>query len=252
MVGLAELVDYTAQFLQVAAFADYAPNGLQVEGKTEVARLVSGVTASRALIESAIGIGADALLVHHGYFWKGEDPCVRGMKRARLKLLLEHDISLLAYHLPLDAHPDLGNNIQLARRLGLTVEGGFGTEHGPAIALYGRLPRPLTADEFGQHVLSALGRAPLYIAGGDHMIGRIGWCSGAAQSYIDQAAALNLDAYLSGEISEPTVHSAREQGVHFFAAGHHATEIFGVQALGEHLAQRFGVEHHFINIANPV
>ncbi len=253
MTALQELVDYTNNLLDVNSFADYCPNGLQVEGAADVRVLVSGVTASMALIEAAQAEGADAMLVHHGYFWKGENACITGMKRARLKQLLEADISLLAYHLPLDAHGELGNNTQLARVLGIEPLGQFGNPGEPLqLARYGQLPRPLDAAACCEHIEQSLGRAPLHIPGSAVEIRSVGWCTGAAQSYVDAAAALGLDAFISGEISEQTVHVAREAGIHYFAAGHHATERFGACALGEHLATRFDIRHRFIDIDNPV
>jgi len=253
MVILDELVSYTDTLLNSAAFQDYCPNGLQVEGRREVRRLVSGVTASQALVDAAVAAGADAVLVHHGYFWKDEDPRVTGMKRRRLAALLAADVSLIAYHLPLDAHPELGNNAQLARVLGLPVEGWFGGGgHGPDLACHGRLPAARTAADLAADIGNALGREPQLIAGGDHPVRRVGWCTGAAQSYITVAAALGLDAFISGEVSEQTVHVARECGIHFYAAGHHATERFGVRALGEYLAAHFDLEYVFADIANPV
>lgn len=252
MTALQELVDYTNKLLDVNSFADYCPNGLQVEGKKDVGVLVSGVTASMDLIRAAEAEGADAIVVHHGYFWKGENPCVTGMKRARLRQLLTADISLLAYHLPLDAHRELGNNTQLARVLGIESRGQFGNPGEPQLAQYGEFPRPLDAAACCEHIEQSLGRAPQHIPGSAAEIRRVGWCTGAAQSWIEAAAAQGLDAFISGEISEQTVHVAREAGIHYFAAGHHATERFGVCALGEHLASRFGIRHTFIDIHNPV
>lgn len=246
-----ELVGYCDQFLNADLFQDYCPNGLQVEGKAEIGTLVSGVTACQALVEAAIEAGADALLVHHGYFWKGEDPRVVGMKQRRLKRLLQHDISLIAYHLPLDAHPRLGNNARLAAMLGLEVEGGFAGKPGAEIAVQGRLSESLSGAALAERLQSLLGRQVLHEPGGPEVIRKIGICSGGAQGYIEQAAALGLDAYITGEVSEQTIHIARECGIHFYAAGHHATERYGVQALGEHLAERFGIEHRFIDIDNP-
>lgn len=251
MITLQELVRYTNQLLNSDAFQDYCPNGLQVEGRAEVRKLISGVTASQALVDAAVAAGADALLVHHGYFWKGEDACITGMKRRRLASLLAADLSLLAYHLPLDAHPELGNNAGLAAALGIPIEGWFGAGRGPEIACFGRLSQPLSAAAFGAHLAAVLERTPQFIAGGDQPIRRVGWCTGAAQSYIEAAAALGLDAFVSGEISEPTVHVAREAGIHFYAAGHHATERYGAQRLGRHLAQHFGLEHEFLDLDNP-
>lgn len=247
-----ELVSYLDELLQVAAFEDYCPNGLQVQGRETVAKIVGGVTASQALVDAAVAEGADALLVHHGYFWKGEDPRIIGIKYRRLKALMAAGINLLAYHLPLDAHPELGNNAQLAALLGFKPEGGFGGGRGPAIGQYGSLATALTPDALAAHLAQQLGRAPLHIHGGAGEIRTIAWCSGAAQGYLEQAAALGVDAYLSGEISEQTVHLARELGVHFYSAGHHATERYGVQALGAHLAARFGLGFQFVDIDNPV
>ena len=251
MTTLRELVDYTNALLAIARFQDYCPNGLQVEGKPEVGLLASGVTASQDLIEAAIAAGADALLVHHGYFWKGEDPCITGMKRRRLQRLLGTQTSLIAYHLPLDAHPGLGNNAQLGRVLGLEARGTFdGDGNG---LLYYAYPEPaMAAATLAERIHSALGRAPLHIPGAREVIRSVGWCTGAAQSWIEEATQHGLDAYISGEISEQTVHVARECGIHYFAAGHHATERFGVQALGNHLAEHFSIEHRFIDIDNPV
>ncbi len=251
MINLHELVSYANHLLNIDAFQDYCPNGLQVEGRGEVRKLVSGVTASQALVDAAIAAGADVLLVHHGYFWKGEDPCVTGMKRRRLMALLAAEVSLLAYHLPLDAHPELGNNARLGASLGIPIEGWFGSRQGPEIACYGTLPQALSGKAFGAHIAAVLGRAPQFIAGGQHPIRRVGWCTGAAQSYIEAAALLGLDAFISGEISEPTVHVARESGINFYAAGHHATERYGAKALGTHLGAHFGLEHEFLDLDNP-
>ena len=249
-VTLQALLAEANRLMEPEAFQDYCPNGLQIEGGEEVRRLVSGVTASQALIDEAIEQKADAILVHHGFFWRGEDPCLRGMKRRRIAALLKHDISLIAYHLPLDAHPALGNNAQLAKRLGIVIDGGI--EPGPrSVGNVGHFPEALSPEQFAERLADVLGREPLVENVGGHPINRIAWCTGAAQSYIDKAAALGVDAYLSGEVSEPTIHSAREQSVHYFAAGHHATERYGVQALGEALAAALGVEHRFIDIDNP-
>jgi len=249
-IALTTLLDEANRYLDAAAIKDYCPNGLQVEGRATVARIVSGVTASQALLDAAIEAGADMVLVHHGYFWKSEDPRVIGMKQRRLKTLIINDVSLVAYHLPLDLHPVVGNNVQLAERLGITVEGGIEPGNPRSIVLQGTLSEPRTAAEFAAHIKYVLGREPLVIEG-DRPIKRIAWCTGGAQGYIDQAIAAGVDAYLTGEVSEQTVHSARENGISFFAAGHHATERYGVQALGEYLAGRFGIEHFFIDSSNP-
>ncbi len=252
MVRLEELLDYTDNLLCVGDYQDYCPNGLQVEGRAEVRRIACGVTASQALIDAAITAGADLLLVHHGFFWKGEDARIIGMKQRRIKALLENDVSLVAYHLPLDGHGELGNNAQLARLLGVTVEGRFGAGPQGGIAMLGELSEARSAEALAQQIGAALRREPLLIQGGEKPVKRIGWCSGAAQGYLDQAAALGLDAFISGEISEHTVHTARELGIHYISAGHHATERYGVMALGEHLSEHFSLENHFLDIPNPV
>jgi len=252
MIPLKELVDYTNTLLNITDFHDYAPNGLQVEGCAEVGKIVSGVTASLALIEAAVQEKADALIVHHGYFWKGEDPCITGMKQLRLRQLLANGISLLAYHLPLDAHPHYGNNVQLAKKLEFKINGGFGRDGKNMIAMYGELPDPMSASGLSAHIANCLGREPLHIPGYSSSIRTIAWCTGAAQGYFDQAVSAGVDAYLTGEVSEQTTHIARETGVHFFCAGHHATERYGVQALTGHLAEIFMLDHKFIDIDNPV
>ena len=251
MTELRTIVDYLDDFLEVAKFSDYCPNGLQVEGKPEVRRIISGVTASQALIESAIAKNADAILVHHGYFWRGESSTITGTRRRRIKTLLNNDISLLAYHLPLDAHIEVGNNASLARRLGLQIDGV--SDSGPAknILFYGRLSKPYSVSEFGALLTEKLHRDPVVVEGSDRLLQRIAWCTGGAQGYIEEAAKLGVDAYISGEISEQTTHAARENELHYFAAGHHATERYGPAALGEHIERQFGVEHSFIDIDNP-
>lgn len=249
---LSDIIRLCESKLQPGRYRDYCPNGLQVEGAPDVTKIVTGVTASQALIDAAIEQGAEAILVHHGYFWKGEDACVVGMKRNRLKRLLTHDISLLAYHLPLDGHPQLGNNAQLASLLGITVKQGMEPDNEYSIGLVGELEQALSAEQFTALLESKLGRTPLHVTGSGQPIKRVAWCSGAAQGMIDQAANLGVDAYLTGEVSEPTVHSARELGLHFFSAGHHATERYGVQALGQYLAEQLDVEHQFIDVDNPV
>lgn len=251
MVSLRELVSYLDSALETDKFRDYCPNGLQIEGRAEVRRLVAGVTASQALVDAAASAGADALLVHHGYFWKGEDAALTGLKRQRIATLLRHDISLLAYHLPLDAHPEFGNNAELGRRLGFEMRGQFGPHLQPQIGLFGELPEAATGQALARHIGQVLGREPVYVAAGSHPIRTVGWCTGAAQGYIEHAARLGLDAYISGEISEQTVHIARETGTHFFAAGHHATERYGAEALGRHLSHHFSLEFEFIDIDNP-
>ncbi|MCB4810812.1 Nif3-like dinuclear metal center hexameric protein [Methylovorus menthalis] len=246
---LNELLDYTGQILQVARFKDYCPNGLQVEGKEEVERVVTGVTASLSLLEAARERGADLVMVHHGYFWRNEDARIVGIKQKRIKLLLESGMSLAAYHLPLDAHPELGNNAQLGKKLGLVQDGWAGEQD---IIAYGRTIASVTAQDFSQHVSGVLNREALMLGSADKTISRVAWCTGGAQGYMEQAIALGVDAYISGEVSEQNLHLANEAGVVYIAAGHHATERYGVQALGEHLKNRFNVQHEYIEINNPV
>lgn len=234
-------------------FKDYAPNGLQVEGKPEIKRIVTGVTASQALIDKAVELKADALLVHHGYFWKGEPEPIRGMKGKRIRTLIKNDINLFGYHLPLDVHPELGNNAELARLLDIEVEGGL-EGHPQSVAMFGRLKRAMTGKEFTHKITQVLDRAPLHIApeNEDKLIETVGWCTGGGQDYIELAVANGLDAFISGEISERTTYTAREMDIHYFSAGHHATERYGVKALGEWLSREHGLEVMFIDIDNPV
>jgi len=246
---LSELNDYIGRLLEVSRFRDYCPNGLQVEGRAEIKRIATGVTASQRLLEAATAWGADAILVHHGYFWRNEDATVTGIKKRRVAHLLRHDINLLAYHLPLDAHAGLGNNAQLALLLGLLPQGCFGEQD---IAWHGELKQPQKLHQFAESISQALQRSPQVIGDGEKKIKRIAWCSGAAQSYFEQAVSLGVDAFLTGEISEQNVHVAQETGVAFIAAGHHATERYGVKALGEHLHQQFALEHRFFDMDNPV
>ncbi|MDO8177885.1 MAG: Nif3-like dinuclear metal center hexameric protein [Undibacterium sp.] len=247
--------DTLAQFLstelQTARFRDYCPNGLQVEGRSEIKVLVSGVTASLALLEQATLLRADAVLVHHGYFWRGEDMRVIGQKHKRLKILLENEISLFAYHLPLDAHPQMGNNVTLAAQLDLIPTARFGEDD---LGWIGQMENGLvlTVGELAKHIESKLGRKPLLVGDPDQLLGQVAWCTGAAQNMFGDAITADASVYLSGEISESTVHLARESGVAYIACGHHATERYGVQALGRHIAQQFGVTHHFVDIDNPV
>lgn len=238
--------------LSPQSFSDYCPNGLQVEGRTVIRRLVTGVTACQALLDAAVEARADAVLVHHGYFWKGEDARVTGMKKRRLATLLANDLNLIAYHLPLDAHPDLGNNAQLAQRLGLVLTGPLDPREKRSVGNTGELAAPETAGRFAARVGSLLGREVFHVGDPSALIRTIGWCTGAAQGYIGQAVEAGVDLYLTGEVSEQTVHVAREAGIQFLACGHHATERYGVQAVGDWLATRFGIEHRYIDILNPV
>lgn len=246
---LKEIVDYIHETLEVSRFRDYCPNGLQVEGRAEIRRIVGGVTANQALIDAALARGADAILVHHGWFWKGEEPSIVGIKKQRLQRLLACDVSLLAYHLPLDAHPVLGNNAGLAEVLQLEETFRCGEQGLLSIGLV-REPRPLMA--WGEWLEGLLAHRPLLIGEPSREIQRVAWCTGSAGSYFSEAIAAGVDAFVTGEISEPLVHLARESGVAYIAAGHHATERFGVQRLGKHLAERFVLDFEFIEVSSPV
>ena len=247
-----QLIKHLDTLLQTARIRDYCPNGLQVEGKEQVSKIITGVTANQALIDIAIERGADTILVHHGYFWKGEDQRVIGIKKERLKALLAHDINLIGYHLPLDVHPVYGNNIQLADVLGLQVDGPIDESDLSKPGNIGRLPRPMSGKEFRAWIAECLQREPLHIGEDGDMIETIAWCTGGAQGYLQTAIDAGVDAYLTGEINEPAVHLARETGTHFFSAGHHATERYGAKALGEYLAEEFNLSVEFVDIDNPV
>lgn len=248
MTDSIEIARYCDELLGANAISDYCPNGLQLAGARPVRRLASGVTASLALIEAAVADHADALLVHHGWFWKGEDPRLVGMHGRRVVTAVHGGLALLAYHLPLDVHPQLGNNRQLAALLGFAEPAPASAD---GLVWSGSLVPPRPGAALATHVAKCLGRTPLHVPVVDRPVQRIAWCTGAAQRLIDQAAALGADLYLSGEVSEPTVHQARELGLDYIAVGHHASERYGVQALGEHLAAQFGLAHRFIDIDNP-
>lgn len=243
-----EIVDHLDQLLDAGRFRDYGPNGLQVEGRDEIVKIVSGVTASLALIDAAIAAEADAILVHHGLFWRGHDGRVTGWLKNRLERLLGSRTSLIAYHLPLDAHAELGNNAQFGARLKLVADARFGEQD---LGFIGTPAQNLTAAALGALLQFRLGRAAVVVEGDGRPIRRVAWCTGGAQGMFEAAIAAGADAYITGEISEPQAHYARETGVAFFACGHHASERFGVQAVGAHLASRFGLTHEFIEIDNP-
>lgn len=234
--------------LAVDRFRDYGPNGLQVEGKPEVHKIVSGVTASLALIEAAVAAKADAILVHHGLFWKGQDGRVTGWLKRRLELLLAQQINLYAYHLPLDAHPELGNNAQLGLKLKLVADARFGEQD---LGFIGSPEKPLTVAALAALLQYRLGRAATVIEGDGRPLQRVAWCTGGAQGYFEAAIAAGADAFVTGEISEPQAHYARETGVAFLACGHHASERYGAPAVAAQVAQEFGLEHEFIDIDNP-
>lgn len=245
------LVEYLNRTLQAHGIEDYCPNGLQVAGREEISHLVSGVTASLQFLELAIEAGADAVLVHHGYFWRGESPVLTGMKLARIRLLIENDISLLAYHLPLDVHPRFGNNARLGQRLGLIAEGQHAAGGTDGLFWYGHLPKALSPQAFSEQISESLSREVTLVGDLSREIKRVGWCSGGAQRFVTQAAELGLDAFISGEISEQTTHEARENGLVYIAAGHHATERYGVQSVGEYLSGELQLTHQFIDVDNP-
>ena len=248
MVARAELNTYLSALLETARFQDYGPNGLQVEGKLEVHKIVSGVTASLALIDAAIAAQADAVVVHHGLFWKGHDGRLTGWLKQRVERLLQHQINLFAYHLPLDAHPIYGNNAQFGNRLGVTADANFGNQN---LGCIGSLPEPLSLQALSAVLQSQLQRTPTVVLGDGRLLRRVAWCTGGAQGYFEGAVASGADVFITGEISEPQAHLAAETGVAFIACGHHASERFGAPALGQHLADRFGLSHQFIEIANP-
>ena len=249
MAARNEIESYLNTLLNADAFKDYGPNGLQVEGRADVHRIVSGVTASRDLIDAAVADEADAIIVHHGLFWRGQDGRLVGWLGERVRRLMGHGINLFAYHLPLDAHPELGNNAQWGRRLGLAADMRFGEQE---LGFAGPAGDNTSLDGLAARVQGALGgRAPLVLRGDGRVLARIGWCSGGAQGYFESAIAAGVDAFLTGEVSEPQAHLARETGVAFLACGHHATECFGAPALAAHVAARFGIAHRFIEIDNP-
>ncbi len=253
MIDRHQLISALDELLEPGLYRDYGPNGLQVEGRPQLRKIVSGVTASRALIEAAIAAEADTIFVHHGLFWRGQDGRVTGWLRQRLGLLLANDVNLIAYHLPLDGHPQFGNNAQLAARLALRTLSRFGEQN---LGFLGERQDGAAFDNAAQladYVTARLGRTALSVAAHDmkRPLRRIAWCTGGAQSYFESAIAVGADAFLTGEISEPQAHYARECGVAYIACGHHASERFGAPAVAAHMAARFGLEHEFIDIDNP-
>lgn len=247
-----KLANKLDQFLEIHQFKDYCPNGWQIEGREQVQKIITGVTANQALIDRAIAENTDAILVHHGFFWKGEDQAIIGMKYNRIKALIENGINLYAYHLPLDVHPELGNNAQLAKLLGITDRRPLEPWNKRSVGRVGKFDSSLTPDQLSTRIESALARKPLLINGGKKEIKSIAWCTGGGQDYITIAAEQGIDAFISGEISERTVHIAREMGIHYYAAGHHATERYGVQALGQWLNDELALDVTYIDIDNPV
>ncbi len=247
-----ELEKYLDQLLKPSQIKDYAPNGLQIQGREDISKIVTGVTASQALIDKAIAENADAIIVHHGYFWKNESYVIRGMKYKRIKALLDHNINLFAYHLPLDIHPTLGNNVQLATLLNIEITGPLELENPLSVGIQGQLPKASSGEELAQLINDKLNRKCLHISPpSNKVIKTIAWCTGGGQDYIELAAEQGIDAFISGEVSEKTTHIALELDIHFFAAGHHATERYGVKALGEQIAKKHDIDVVFIDIDNP-
>jgi len=251
MIERQQLVNFIDETLNSARIKDYCPNGLQVEGKAEIRTIVTGVTASHALLTQAVALHADAVLVHHGYFWKNEAMPVVGMKKRRLALLLQHDINLLAYHLPLDIHAELGNNAQLGAILGISQPKPVLTAEPLGVLQQGTLASATPLATLAQQLRDTLGREVLVEDAGIGLVQSIAWCTGGGQGYIEQAAAAGAQLFVTGEVSEQTIHIARELGIHFIAAGHHATERYGIKALGEYLATQLGLTVHFVDIDNP-
>lgn len=248
----AELINYLDTLLNAKQIKDFCPNGLQVEGKSEIKKIVTGVTASEALIDAAIEYGADAILVHHGYFWKGESYPIVGMKKSRIAKLMKNDISLIAYHLPIDVHSELGNNAQLGTLMELSNIRAAEEFAPEGIVMRGEYSQEKPLADVVNTISQALQREPLVSDARNKNVKTVAWCTGGGQSYIDEVVGLDVDLFVTGEASEQTIHSSREQGIDFVAAGHHATERYGVKSVGEHLANKFGLDVHFIDIHNPV
>lgn len=248
-MNLKSLIADLNDFLQPQRFADYCPNGLQIEGKAEVKRIITGVTASQALIDEAIAQHADAILVHHGFFWRGESQEIIGIKKQRIQTLLKHDISLIAYHLPLDAHAEVGNNVMLGRQLGFKLERYLDEKQ---MIAFSQLPQAMSFADLGLHIENSLSRKPLLLGDQARKVQSVAWCTGAAQQYIDQAILNAVDVFISGEVSEQTFHAVQESKTCYISAGHHATERYGVRGLGEWLAKRHGIDHVFVDIHNPI
>lgn len=252
MLQRQQLTNLLTELLQTERVRDYCPNGLQVEGKTDIKRIVTGVTASQALLDAAIAWQADAILVHHGYFWKNETPQITGMKKRRLQALLSNDINLFAYHLPLDIHPQLGNNAQLGKILNASSITPLATVEPVGVVMQGELSEAQSLSQLAELLQQKLGRQVLaHAAGNDKPLRKLAWCTGGGQGYIEQAAAAGADVFISGEVSEQTIHVSRELDIHFIAAGHHATERYGIKALGDYLSANYPLDVRFIDIDNP-
>ena len=246
-----ELKTYLDGLLRVNEISDYCPNGLQVEGKGNIQKVVTGVTASQALIDKAIDVNADAILVHHGYFWKGETQAITGMKKKRIAALLANDINLYGYHLPLDVHPEYGNNRQLGDLLHVENIRAATQIKPVGVVMLGELAEPMSASTLQEKLQRLLGRQVLVETTEGSTLTSIAWCTGGGQGFIESAVELGVDGFITGEVSEQTIHTAREMNISFFAAGHHATERYGIKALGEHIKEHFAIDVEFIDIPNP-
>ena len=251
-VSRKKLENYLTEYLQPWQMKDYCPNGLQIEGKESIRKIVTAVTASQALIDKAIELQADAVIVHHGYFWKSEAEVITGMKRRRIKAILQQDLNLFAYHLPLDVHAEIGNNAELGKLLGIKLQRSLEPWDKQCVAVKGKFEKPIGAKELADRIENKLQRKPLLNEANNEKISTVAWCTGGGQHYIDAAAKQGIDAFISGEASEQSIHVSREMAIHFFAAGHHATERYGVKALGEHLAEKFLINVEFVDIDNPI
>ena len=251
MIDRNTLVTYVDSLLGCDNFKDYAPNGLQIEGKSKLVKICTAVSAGEVVVKQAIELGADMLIVHHGYFWRGEQPQITGAKKRRFSLFLQNDLNLCAYHLPLDSHLEIGNNACLAEILPVGKIMSHDAKGIQDILWTGELEKELSASDFNEFLAKNL-QTPIYLSGGDKKIKKVAWCSGGAQDFIEDAATLGADAYISGEVSERTFYQAEELRVHYFACGHHATERYGVQELGKHLASKFDLKYEFIDIKNPI
>ncbi|MGY5391863.1 Nif3-like dinuclear metal center hexameric protein [Acinetobacter sp. NigerLNRRAM0016] len=252
MAALQEILQWCNDTLKTPEFKDYAPNGLQIEGKAEVKKILCAVTASQDAIDAAIAQQADLLLVHHGYFWKGEPYPITGMRGKRIKALIQHDISLVAYHLPLDSHPTLGNNAAIADILELEIFEALDASERHPIGNIGYLKQALSPDAFKTMLTERLGFETIHLPADKASIQKVGFCTGAAQDFISKAAEQNCDAYISGEVSERTYYEAKELDVHYYACGHHATERYGVQRLGKAISEQFNLEYSYFELNNPI
>jgi dinuclear metal center YbgI/SA1388 family protein len=252
MIKLSDLTQYLNQLLTPAAVQDYCPNGLQVGGRESIQKILTGVSATQALFEKAIEEKADTILVHHGFFWKNESPCVVGVRYKRLHTLLQNNISLIAYHLPLDLHSELGNNVQLGQLLDILLERRFRAMGVEGLGFLGNLKKPISPELFSQQIEAKLDRIPIHIPGNSPQISKVAWCTGAAHGVLEDAITQGADTFITGELSESSVNLARDAGIHLYGAGHHATERYGIKALGEHLAQKYSLDHTFVDIDNPI